>query len=162
MAVNPSAAGTESRSSSSRTARLRSGTAFLLRCRFGQHEAEHLHGFDRRHANTNPVVLNALGNPTTQIWFTAGQSYKVVYAPSTDTDPPTSPIWTIDNLTGINDVTVASQSEWVAGPTPTYVALPASPWPETRPARSPRVAGSRRPIAAGRSTRPSRIRCSVR
>lgn len=72
-------------------------------------------------ANTNPLVLNALGQPTTQIWFTAGQSYKVVYAPSTDTDPPTSPIWTIDNLIGINDTTNAA-SEWVAGPAPTFVS----------------------------------------
>src|SRR6185436_10593119 len=49
-------------------------------------------------ANANPVVLNALGEPTTEIWWTQGLSYKIVYAPSTDTDPPTSPIWTIDNL----------------------------------------------------------------
>lgn len=72
-------------------------------------------------ANTNPIVLNALGQPTTQIWFTAGQSYKVVFAPSTDTDPPTSPIWTIDNLVGINDTSV-SIDQWVVGPAPTYVS----------------------------------------
>lgn len=73
-------------------------------------------------ANTNPVVLDALGMPTTtEIWFTAGQTYKVVYAPSTDTDPPTSPIWTIDNLSGINDVS-ATFDEWKAGPTPTFVS----------------------------------------
>lgn len=73
-------------------------------------------------ANTNPIVLNALGEPSTEIWFTAGQQYKVVYAPSTDTDPPTSPIWTIDHLSGINDVTVA-QDQWViSGLTPTFVS----------------------------------------
>jgi hypothetical protein len=44
-----------------------------------------------------------------------------VYAPSTDTDPPTSPIWTIDNLSGINDTTV-TQDEWKSGPAPTYVS----------------------------------------
>jgi len=72
-------------------------------------------------ANTNPVVLNSLGQPTTQIWFTSGLAYKVVLAPSTDTDPPTSPVWTIDNLRGINDTTVA-QDQWVAsGLTPTYI-----------------------------------------
>lgn len=70
--------------------------------------------------NTNPLVLNAIGEPTTEIWFAAGQAYKVVYAPANDTDPPTSPIWSIDNLRGINDTTV-SASEWVAGPTPTYI-----------------------------------------
>lgn len=73
-------------------------------------------------ANTNPIVLNSLGQPTTQIWFTAGQSYKIVYAPDTDTDPPTSPVWNIDNLTGINDTTVAAATEWVSGPAPTYVS----------------------------------------
>jgi archaellum component FlaF (FlaF/FlaG flagellin family) len=73
-------------------------------------------------ANANPVILNTLGQPTTQLWFTAGQTYKVVLAPDTDTDPPTSPVWTIDNLAGINDVAVAQAAEWVAGPTPTYVS----------------------------------------
>lgn len=73
--------------------------------------------------NTNPIVLNSLGEPTTQIWFTAGQTYKAVLAPVGDTDPPSSPIWTVDNLSGINDTTVAGQDEWVAsGVTPTYVS----------------------------------------
>jgi hypothetical protein len=72
-------------------------------------------------ANTNPVILNALGEPSTELWFTSGQSYKVVYAPSTDTDPPTSPIWTIDNVRGINDTSVTID-QWVSsGITPTYV-----------------------------------------
>lgn len=74
-------------------------------------------------ANTNPIVLDANGFPTnTQIWFTAGQSYKVVYAPAGDTDPPSSPIWTIDNLRGQNDTT-SSVDQWVSsGITPTYVS----------------------------------------
>lgn len=74
-------------------------------------------------ANTNPIILDALGMPTnTQIWFTAGLSYKVVYAPSTDTDPPTSPIWTIDNLTGINDTT-SLVDQWIPSQlTPTFIS----------------------------------------
>lgn len=72
-------------------------------------------------ANTNPLVLNALGEPSTEIWWTAGQSYKVVYAPAGDTDPPTSPIWTIDNLRGINDSSVTID-QWVAGPAPTFIS----------------------------------------
>lgn len=72
-------------------------------------------------ANTNPIVLNALGQPTTEIWLASGQTYKFVLAPPTDTDPPTSPVWTIDNLRGINDTTVTAD-QWVAGPTPTYVS----------------------------------------
>jgi hypothetical protein len=72
-------------------------------------------------ANANPLVLNSLGQPTTEVWFTAGQAYKVVLAPSTDTDPPTSPVWSIDNLRGINDTSV-TLDQWVtfAG-TPTFI-----------------------------------------
>jgi len=74
-------------------------------------------------ANTNPIVLDANGFPTnTQVWFTAGQSYKVVYAPAGDTDPPSSPIWTVDNLRGINDTSVTID-QWISsGQTPTYVS----------------------------------------
>jgi hypothetical protein len=56
-------------------------------------------------AQTNPIVLNARGEPQNQagnsvgIWLTQGLSYKFVLAPATDTDPPTAPIWTIDNVT---------------------------------------------------------------
>lgn len=45
--------------------------------------------------NTNPVVLDAAGRPGAI--FLQAKNYKVVLAPSTDTDPPTSAIWTIDN-----------------------------------------------------------------
>ena len=46
--------------------------------------------------NANPVVLDSLGQGN--VLPTAGLSYKYVLAPSTDTDPPTSPIWTVDNI----------------------------------------------------------------
>lgn len=71
-------------------------------------------------ANTNPIVLNTLGQPSTEIWLAAGVSYKFVLAPSTDTDPPSSPVWTIDGLRGINDASV-SVDQWVSGPAPTYI-----------------------------------------
>jgi predicted pyridoxine 5'-phosphate oxidase superfamily flavin-nucleotide-binding protein len=73
-------------------------------------------------ANSNPIVLNSLGQPTTEIWFTEGSSYKLVLAPANDTDPPGSPIWTVDNLLGINDASI-SIDQWIAsGVTPTYVS----------------------------------------
>lgn len=71
--------------------------------------------------NTNPIVLDSSGNLPQPIWLTTGASYKFVLAPSTDTDPPTSPIWSLDNITGINDTTLAT-SEWTLGPTPTFVS----------------------------------------
>lgn len=72
--------------------------------------------------NTNPVILNSLGQPTNQLWFIDGASYKVIYAPSTDTDPPTSPIWTIDNLKGINDSSVVIDQWIISGLTPTFIS----------------------------------------
>lgn len=48
-------------------------------------------------ANTNPVVLDAAGRAT--IFLTPGVSYKYVLSPSTDTDPPTNPIWSRDSIT---------------------------------------------------------------
>jgi len=46
-------------------------------------------------ANANPVVLDSLGRLPSDVWL-KNQDYKVVLAPSTDTDPPTSAIWTAD------------------------------------------------------------------
>ena len=73
-------------------------------------------------AHTNPIVLDSGGNIPSggEVWFAQGLSYKVVFAPSTDSDPPVSSYWTKDNLSGINDVS-ATASEWIAGPAPTFV-----------------------------------------
>lgn len=52
----------------------------------------------------NPVVMNARGEPegamgqSLGIWLTPGTAYKYTLSPSTDTDPPTNPIWTIDDI----------------------------------------------------------------
>lgn len=69
----------------------------------------------------NPIVLNARGEPASPIWLMEGLSYKFVLAPSDDTDPPASPIRTIDDVSGVNDSST-SISQWVeSGATPTYV-----------------------------------------
>jgi hypothetical protein len=71
---------------------------------------------------TNPIVLDSRGEPAQPIWLTEGLAYKVVFTASTDTDPPTSPIWDVDNVTGINDASV-NLSQWIdSGVTPTYVS----------------------------------------
>lgn len=46
--------------------------------------------------NTNPIILDTLGEA--DVWLTAGVAYKFVFAYPTDTDPPTNPIWTVDNI----------------------------------------------------------------
>jgi len=47
--------------------------------------------------NTNPIVLDYRGE--CNLWIDPQQSYTFVLAPSTDTDPPTSPIWTVNAIT---------------------------------------------------------------
>lgn len=53
---------------------------------------------------TNPIIMNSRGEPENNsglsigIWLTPGSNYKFVLAPSTDTDPPANPIWTLDNF----------------------------------------------------------------
>lgn len=72
-------------------------------------------------AQTNPIILNTRGQPNDAIYLTDGQSYKFVLSPSTDTDPPTSPIKTEDDINGINDTASITQDQWEAsGLTPTF------------------------------------------
>lgn len=73
----------------------------------------------------NPIVLDSGGNLPAggEVWFPTGQNFKVVWAPSNDTDPPVSPYRTMDNLSGMNDpATFTAASEWVSGPAPTFVS----------------------------------------
>lgn len=78
--------------------------------------------------NANPIILSSQGYPASggsivEIWLTQGVNYKFVLAPSTDTDPPSSPVWTRDNITAINDPTsITSTNEWVQGTTPTFIS----------------------------------------
>jgi hypothetical protein len=71
---------------------------------------------------TNPIILDSRGEPSQPIWLTEGLSYKFVFTASTDSDPPVSPIWDVDDVTGINDASV-SIDQWIdSGVTPTYVS----------------------------------------
>ena len=60
-------------------------------------------------ANANPVILDSAGRATV---FFQPLTYDVVLAPSTDTDPPTSPIWT---RLGIAAVPVSSGNLDISG-----------------------------------------------
>lgn len=53
---------------------------------------------------TNPIILNAEGYPQDSsgnpcgLWLDPTLAYKFVFSPATDSDPPTNPVWTIDNV----------------------------------------------------------------
>lgn len=53
-------------------------------------------------ANANPIVLDSTGRAS--VWLTQGSLYKFVLAPSTDTDPPTNAIWTVNNIQAYGDM----------------------------------------------------------
>lgn len=62
--------------------------------------------------NTNPIVLDAAGRPSAEIWVTSGLSYKFILKTSTGTT-----IWTFDNLRGINDPATTAWSSITSKPT---------------------------------------------
>lgn len=72
---------------------------------------------------SNPIVLDSGGNLPNggAVWIPSGVTIKAVWAPANDIDPPGFPYRTIDNISGINDTT-GSQTEWIPGPTPTFVS----------------------------------------
>ena len=71
----------------------------------------------------NPIVLDSGGNLPSggQVYIVAGETLTVRYAPSNDTDPPVSVYRTLNDIAGVNDVS-ATTSEWITGPTPTFVS----------------------------------------
>jgi hypothetical protein len=54
--------------------------------------------------NANPIILDFRGEAN--LWVPPNVGYKYVLAPSTDTDPPTHPIWTIDNVVASQLITL--------------------------------------------------------
>ncbi len=54
--------------------------------------------------NANPTILDYRGEAS--IWLPPNLGYKYVLAPSTDTDPPTNPIWTVDQLVSSQLITL--------------------------------------------------------
>lgn len=55
--------------------------------------------------NTNPIILDTLGE--CDLWFTPNVPYKLVFANATDTDPPTNPIWSRDNIINGEEITLS-------------------------------------------------------
>lgn len=84
--------------------------------------------------NTNPIVLDYRGEAN--VWLDQTLTYKFTLAPAGDTDPPTRPIWTVDNISaGITLASLTAQilgqimfprtaAEIAAGVTPTNYFVP--------------------------------------
>jgi len=54
--------------------------------------------------NSNPITLDFRGEAS--IWLPPNVAYKFVYSPPNDTDPPTSPIWSVDDVVDSQIVTL--------------------------------------------------------
>jgi hypothetical protein len=65
--------------------------------------------------NTNPVILDSRGE--CDCWLTAGAKYKYVLSPPDDSDPPTNPVFTVDNIVGVTDLNNVNLTGIPTGPT---------------------------------------------
>lgn len=61
--------------------------------------------------NTNPIVLDYRGEAN--VWLDPTLTYKFTLSPAGDTDPPTKPIWTVDNISA--GITYASITRLLLG-----------------------------------------------
>lgn len=65
---------------------------------------------------TDPIVLNNRGEPegtlgqSLGIWLLANTAYKFVLAPAGSSDPPTNPIWSLDQINSSSGATAAGQT----------------------------------------------------
>lgn len=62
--------------------------------------------------NANPIVLDSAGRATI---FLNDARYKFVLAPPTDTDPPVSPVWTVDSVAATAAFDVSLAVDGIAG-----------------------------------------------
>lgn len=72
--------------------------------------------------NANPIELLPSGYPGSsgnvlEIWLTSGVSYKFTLKTAAGVT-----LWTRDNISGVNDSSTSTSSQWVAGPAPTYIS----------------------------------------
>lgn len=98
--------------------------AGLLFCYAGGTSSTKQAAFTDSTGNTplpNPVVLNTRAEVAPSatgtscgLWLDPSLSYKLVLAPANDTDPPTNPIWTIDNVVSPQAAILAALAEYEA------------------------------------------------
>lgn len=60
-------------------------------------------------SNTNPIILDTEGRTPYSVWFTDDVVYKYAVTDSAD-----APVYTEDNVSGINDFVIPTVSEWTA------------------------------------------------
>jgi hypothetical protein len=86
---------------------------------------------DQNTENTNPIILDSAGRAS--IFLQDGEEYKFVLCPADDTDPPTNPIRTYDDVKSPTDLAAADIAELIfprtstenaTGITPTNYAYP--------------------------------------
>lgn len=70
--------------------------------------------------HTNPIILDANGFPPNTIYIDTSKAYKFVLAVPEDLDPPTLPLYTVDQVTVGLETPTTSTAEWLLGDTPTY------------------------------------------
>ena len=63
-------------------------------------------------ANSNPIVLDAAGRVSAEVWLTSGTAYKFVLKTFVG-----ATVWTMDNLLGINDATAVAWAVITGKPT---------------------------------------------
>ncbi len=74
-------------------------------------------------ANTNPIILDSSGRCPVAVYLVDGVTYEEVLAPSTDTDPPVSPIYSEPDIIGTGASTAVAD-EWVASNyVPTFISV---------------------------------------
>ena len=69
----------------------------------------------------DPIILNVRGEVAASalgtscgLWLDPTLAYKLVLAPANDTDPPTNPFWTIDNIVSPQSAILAALTEYQA------------------------------------------------
>lgn len=69
----------------------------------------------------NPIILNLRGEvapsatgASSGLWLDPSLSYKLILSPSTDTDPPTNPYWTVDNIVSPQSAILAALTQYEA------------------------------------------------
>lgn len=72
--------------------------------------------------HTNPIILDANGFTPSPVYIDTSRSYKFVLALPEDSNPPSLPLYLVDQVTVGLETPTTSTAEWLTGTTPTYVS----------------------------------------